>query len=878
MESGKVKIWHSLVTRFGLFFIGLILLAIFASGFLIYQKASTIIAKLSQERIGHSSILAEQSFFSLLTEVENDISVLSQNAKLKAYAESPSPVLEEEITDLFYVTLKNKPNYFQIRLLSIKDHGQEIIRLDKVGNEVKFTNQEKLQNKSERPYYQEALKLNKGEFYFSPISLNEEFGVVSASLTPTIRATSLIYDESQIATGMVVINVDLRGLYHNLRSIMTSGIQLMLIDTEGQYLFASDMAKCFSKQLKSYERFDADFATPIAQLSTDSSRYETLFSKRGNAYISQIKALNYSVNEHKIYLVTSLREEVALSSVLYVKKYSYRIIPAVSIIALFLAILFIRMLAIRIGTITQAIGNYDQDLSDTLPLPQDRKDELGVLARTFHKMKSKINQQVEALETSLNQEQKAIKEKDEFLQNMSHELRTPLNAILGLTQLIKKNNPTPDQAPIIDAINRSAKSLAGLMYDILDHQKLLEGKVELKYTPAKFSELLSDIHSSYRFEAINKGLRFDLEIEENLKDAWIQTDPLRFSQIITNLVINAIKYTVTGAVLLTGKIEKDDVLVISISDTGVGIFPDNLEKIRDRFYQERKAESNVQDGFGLGLSIVKQLIGLFGGVLEVESEKDKGSIFQVKLPLTKAEKNTNHSNEKVAGVSLPTINKKATILHIEDDEAARLLIHQLFLSVNIELIQTNNLAYALQVLKKENLDLIISDVMLDHLDLAKDLIQIQQDYRIPIIVVSALETSIMKQISDHYLQKPFDLDHLIDLTLLLIGKSIFDQPRLESNYAQYDHNEVKIKKFLTLLISEFNTYLKRIDKAFDTQNENEWIAIRHKLITHIRDLELNNLNQLLPEKLSDLNAENLKSAKDMLSYDLCFFRNELRLL
>ena len=873
MKSGKVNIWHSLVTRFGLFFIGLIILAIFVSGFLIYRRASDIIATFSKERIAHSSKLAEQAFFALLTEVENDISVMAENPNILKYAEQPSIELRNDIENLFHINLKNKPNYFQVRLISILENGQEVIRLDKIGKNISRTVEKNLQNKSQRPYYKEALGLKPNEFYFSPISLNEEFGIVSPSLTPTIRAISLIYNEKEQPVYMVVINLNLKNFYQGLRSIMTSGIELMLLDEDGQYLFASDMTKCFSKQLKSFERFDADFRVPFEQLKTDSTRFENLVSKKDNSFLSQISALNYSHRKNQIYLLSFLKEDIAFSSVLFIKQYSYKILPIITLVALIIAILFIRILAQRIGSITEVIGNYEHTTTAEFELSKNRNDELGVLARTFSKMKERISKQVDDLQVSLYKEQKAIQEKDEFLQNMSHELRTPLNSILGLTQLLKKNKPNPEITPIVDAIDRSAQSLAGLMYDVLDHQKLIEGQVHLKLETENFAEILTDIHASYRFEAINKGLQFDLIIDPTLKSKWYKTDPLRFSQIVTNLVINAIKFTAKGSVKLEAEIENTGELKISVSDTGKGILPENLDKIRNRFFQENQSVSG--DGYGLGLSIVKQLVDLFNGQLEVESQQNEGSVFSIRFPLEEVTEQISSRSKEKKAISFSDFSQLKTILHIEDDNSARLLINQYLRSPKINLIQTNNLSYAKQVIEKEKPDLVISDLMLESIDIGNELNSVIPN-QTPLIILSAKEESYLKNLSSNYLQKPFDLDDLLDLIIVLLEKEEYDVPNLAVSYQQYDYENQKVIKFLNILISEFETYLDRFESAYETKDETEWEAIRHKLITHIKSLELNKLKELLPMKVEDMDESIFHTSKKMLCYYLSYFRNELR--
>lgn len=876
MAKGVVNIWHSLVTRFGLFFIGLLILAIFCSGLLIYQRASKIIAEFSQERISHTSTLAEQSFFALLTEVKNDISILSENSKLRAFTQAPTTKAQQEIEDLFYVTLKNKPNYFQIRLISLSDAGKEIIRLDKTEKGVIPADQNDLQDKSDRPYFQEALNLNAGEFYFSPISLNEEYGVVDPNHTPTIRAISLIFNADQQAMAMVVINVDLSAFYLQLQTMMTIGVDLMLVDQEGQYLFAADSAKLFSKQLNTYQRFGLDFNKPLSALYTDSVRFENLSDAQHHNYLVQIKALRYSKSGHQIFLVTSLDEANALNSVHTVRKYSFWVIPVISLIALGIALIFMHLFARRIGRLTQTIGNYKQGSSAALDFSKHRKDELGVLARTFSEMKSKIDQQVEDLKDSLSKEQKAIREKNEFLQNMSHELRTPLNAIMGLTQLLKKNKPTPEQAPIVDSIHRSAQSLAGLMYDVLDHQKLLEGQVNLKHAPVSFHQLLTDIYASYQYEAMTKGLKFELDLDPQLQNQWHQSDTLRFSQIVTNLVVNAIKYTKSGRVLLSSRLIANHSIAVSVTDTGAGILPENLEKIRTRFYQEHTAHPAIQDGFGLGLSIVKQLIELFGGALEVTSTKGAGSTFRVVIPTIKTAPPASapgYTQETL----LPKWAQAQRVLHIEDDKSACLLIHQILTSIQVDIVQTDQLTTASDLLAQEPFDLIISDLMLDGHVASTALIDIQKKYKLPLIVLSAFEPEQMKAVSPLYLQKPFSVGHVEDLVSLVLGKSQADTPDTTPSYAQYDHDSAKVKQFLRLLISEFETYLERIHRAFETQNEDEWTAIRHKLITHIRNLKLDVLQATLPDQVHDLTREKLDLVDNLMLYNLCFFRNELRL-
>src|SRR5690606_33682598 len=300
--------------------------------------------------------------------------------------------------------------------------------------------------------------------------------------------------------------------------------------------------------------------------------------------------LTYFNGQRKVYLLSLMEEDVLLNSARAVRADSTKILLLVCLFSIFLSWLFTNFLSKRIKQITKAISNYNTGEKDPGDLPIERKDEIGVLARAFTQMKATIDKQVNKLNKALKEEKLAKKERDEFLQNMSHEMRTPLNTILGLTELLQKNKADESLVPVINSLKRSANNLAGLVYDVLDHRKLVKGKVSITYEPTNIGELLNDIYSSYQYEAVQKGVKFNLKIENKLNEEMFLTDYLRLSQIITNLVINSIKYTNEGSINILAKIVngKDQQLKIIVKDTGIGILPENLNKINDRFFREKE--------------------------------------------------------------------------------------------------------------------------------------------------------------------------------------------------------------------------------------------------------------------------------------------------
>ncbi|MFT7036957.1 MAG: signal transduction histidine kinase/CheY-like chemotaxis protein [Cyclobacteriaceae bacterium] len=880
MQHGKVKFWNSFVIRFGIFFVALIVVAILISGYLVYTESSTVITDYSKERIKHTSNLAKQSFYALLDEVSNDIAVISENPVIENFVQSPSEETEKNIQSLFEVILKNKPSYFQIRLLSIPDDGKEIVRYDKVNNGVFQMTAEKLQYKGEKEYFKEALNTEKGQFYFSPINLNEEFGIISSPPTPTLRAASLIFNRTGQAVSVLVINIDLSDFYDELNQIMQTDIKLLIVDENDQYLFATDIEKCFGKQLNNGASFQKDFDKNMHEVSHDTSKeFDLLKDNKGLNYLYHLEELSYFYGQRKIYLLSVIEERLVLQSAHLVKEKSLLIISIICMVALMLSFLFTRLFSKRILQITTAISSYKEGtpVDERLLLSKKRTDEIGVLTRAFVKMKSKIDQQVDDLKVSLVKEQKAISERDEFLQNMSHELRTPLNSILGLTQLLHKNRPAPEQIPIIDSLDRSAKNLEGLMYDILDHQKLIEGKVTVKYKPCNIHEILHDVYTSYQFEAINKGLKFELSTEDNFKLNSYLSDSLRLTQIVTNLIVNAIKYTNIGSINLIAKVSTlaDPQFEISVSDAGIGISPENLEKIKERFYREKEEISDRYEGYGLGLSIVKQLTDLFGGTLTVKSIKDKGSEFMVSLPLIEAGINSDSKKPRTEEIASPALKDTYTIIHIEDDISGQQLVKHILNRKSIKLIQTDNTENLSSLLEEHTPNLIISDLMIDNLVIKETLNDIKQKYpTLPILIISGFNKDQMYPFSPFFLQKPFSINELLDKVFVLLGRNEYDTPNLDSSYEQYDFNKEKIINFLSLLHDEFSNYILRIEAVYQSKNQKEWEAIMHKIITHIRSMKLAKLTNILPENIQDLNEESFTKAINILSYSLCCFRVE----
>ncbi|RYZ45153.1 MAG: hypothetical protein EOP49_25710, partial [Sphingobacteriales bacterium] len=234
----------------------------------------------------------------------------------------------------------------------------------------------------------------------------------------------------------------------------------------------------------------------------------------------------------------------------------------------------------------------------------------------------------------------SAKAKSDFVANMSHELRTPLSVILGFSDLLSRTGLTFDQNEYLKAIHNAGENLLHVINDILDLSKLDAGKISVTQTDFSVPELLHELQIMFSEKAGNKGLVLNCQADVALY-LPVHGDRQRLSQVLMNLLANAVKFTEAGSVQLTCKLLQQDgrnvMLQFSVADTGIGIPADKLETVFERFAQADNDTTRKYGGTGLGLGIARQLVALLGGTLEVVSEYGRGSEFSFTLPFTYAQ-------------------------------------------------------------------------------------------------------------------------------------------------------------------------------------------------------------------------------------------------
>lgn len=301
----------------------------------------------------------------------------------------------------------------------------------------------------------------------------------------------------------------------------------------------------------------------------------------------------------------------------------------VMLVALSLALS--RYFITRIDALKTVTEQFAQgDLGKRIPVTS--QDELGDLAVAFNTMAAQQQEQIRQIDMARREAVEATRMKDLFLATMSHELRTPLNAMIGFLHLmIYSGQMDDDNEHMAERALANTQRLLTLINNILDLSRIATGGLEIVPGEMRLPYVASGLYNDLKNIATDKDLRLELEVDPKLPET-INHDEARISQIVTNLVSNAIKFTESGTVRLAFR-GSDDRLIIQVSDTGIGIPQSKQHLIFDDFFQVDGTSTRHQQGAGLGLAIVKRLVLLMNGSINLASEVDKGSTFTIDLPL-----------------------------------------------------------------------------------------------------------------------------------------------------------------------------------------------------------------------------------------------------
>ncbi|MFN5418073.1 MAG: PAS domain S-box protein [Flavobacteriia bacterium] len=473
------------------------------------------------------------------------------------------------------------------------------------------------------------------------------------------------------------------------------------------------------------------------------------------------------------------------------------------------------------------------------------------------KMEDELTKAKELAENSL-------KSKEMFLANMSHEIRTPLNAIIGMSELLLQFELNKVQNNYLQAISTSSENLLTLINDILNFSKIDAGKIELEKIPVSMPKIIQNCIDILALKADEKNILLTSDIKSKANHGYL-SDPLRLSEIFTNLLSNAIKFTPKGTVSLTCEIEeideKFDLLKFQVKDTGIGIPKEKMDLIFEEFTQANESTTRIFGGTGLGLSISKQLVSLLGGTLEVSSEIGKGSTFYFEIKLEKTEVPELLQVE----VDDTTHLENFKILVVDDNDINLILAQSILEKWKMNVKTAVNGADAVDLVSKEQFDLILMDIQMPVLDGigATWMIRNKLKNNVPVIALTAniqqkdFENYIENGMND-ILSKPFKQKELYQILSKYLKN---DKPKNQISHKNlvdltnlkmtFNDNQEIITKMINSFLETTPDAITQLKNAVKENNKELIKSIAHKIKPSLDYLS----NSEVPQRAREIENE-----------------------
>lgn len=446
----------------------------------------------------------------------------------------------------------------------------------------------------------------------------------------------------------------------------------------------------------------------------------------------------------------------------------------------------------------------------------------------------------------------AVKAKQQFLSNMSHEIRTPMNAIIGFTKVLLKTDLTAKQKEYLTAIKMSGDALIVLINDILDLAKVDAGKMVFEATPFKMASSIAAMLHLFETKIQEKNLKLVQQYDKSIPEVLVG-DPVRLHQIILNLVSNAVKFTTKGSITVSVCLKHADeervTIEFSVTDTGIGISENKMDKIFENFQQATSGTSRLYGGTGLGLAIVKQLVEAQGGSITVKSKVDEGAVFSFALSF---EKTKAIAEMETPMLEVDTNTKNIKVLVVEDIALNQLLMKTLLDDFGFERDIAENGKIAIEKLQAKEYDVILMDLQMPEMNgfEATEYIRNTLHLKIPIIALTADVTTVDLQKCEavgmnDYIAKPVDERLLYSKIMGLVKKPVIIDLPAENvsdivkkiKCIDLDYLTHRTKSNPALMMEMISLYLEQTPPLISTMKQSlqdqDWTSLYaavHKMI------------------------------------------------
>jgi signal transduction histidine kinase/ActR/RegA family two-component response regulator len=440
----------------------------------------------------------------------------------------------------------------------------------------------------------------------------------------------------------------------------------------------------------------------------------------------------------------------------------------------------------KLGRITTGLPEKIRS-GNAVEWPKSFVTEVSELVVNFRSMTEAVREQFQSLSSANDQLKKAKDEAEQanrvkslFLTNMSHDIRTPLGSVIGMSDLLLDTSLNEEQHSYIEIISQSSKTLLQILNDVVDLSRIEAGKMQLEKTHFYLNQVVEDSVSLFRIEAVMKEIALTTETADNVP-RYLYGDPYKLRQVLINLVGNAVKFTSHGSVTVT--ISREDIidrvikLRFSVTDTGIGIPPEQQKVIFESFTQGKNTPANKYGGSGLGLTISRHIVSLMEGSINLDSEPGKGSTFSFTAVFGFGKKEAAAVKQNEPGITEQLSPRdwqrirEMNVLVVDDNKINQILIQKMLDKHNISVTTAESGEEAITLLGQEQFDFVLMDIQMPGMNGFETTGKIRKDIphgrEIPIIAMTAYageaeKSRCLKAGMNEIIIKPFAFEKIIE--------------------------------------------------------------------------------------------------------------------